>query len=557
MPTLRPILAAGILVLFSSCGDSPPVEEADQAPESTNEVSTEGTLEFTESLQQVVKHLGKGGVHYSLTNVEGDAEGFATIIDQIVAPMASGPDAVLPPSFSFGELLRDLHVHHVKAIGQSAHKEGSYWHNRAFFLTEGRRGGVLSLFGGKGKPFQAPTFVPADADLVIELELNLKQARDVAKKIASSFGPDTEKDLGEALGERLLEGSLTLGDFLGKFKVRLVVAAVIDPTQQIEISENFTVPGVKLVGRIDGAKWMWEAYSKFLAEESVTKSVDGLEMIINPEPLETPMGEIQPVLALEEETGSIWFSLREDYLQAVRSGETTLASSADYQKAVAGLPVNGNALVYNSSRLVAEFNKVYRAAQDELGNGTGEVGASVQMLKAFILPFADTEPQPFAGVISNNDEGVLIAMNGPTPIKGRSLVGSTATVAALASLATPQVYKALERAQMAENMNRARMAKIALDQYALSSDGNYPDSLDDLAKNENVETDADFLTMVCSDKEKRPWGYVKGLDTDSPDFFILLYGVEAVDGKRIVVQIDGSTKMIPDVNLEALLSAQQ
>lgn len=559
MMMTRVLILAGFLILLPSCRDSSSLNAEEQVPEvkGTAGPPQEGTLEFTETLQRVVKHLGKGGVHYSLTDVEGDAEEFGRIIDQVIGPMSSGPDAVLPPSFSFGGLLRDLNVDHVKAIGQSAHQEGDYWHSRAFLLTEGRRGGLLSLLGGKGKSFQAPTFVPADADLVIELELNLKQARDVAKKIATSFGPEAEQGLGEAFGEKLLEGSLSLGDFLGKFKVRLVVAAVFDQNQKIPLSEELTIPGVKLVARLDGAKWMWEAYHKFLAEDSDTKKADGLELLLTPEPMETPMGEVQPVLALDEETGSIWFSLHEEYLQEVRAGENTLASSSDFQKALKGLPEHGNALVYNSSQMVAELNKVYRLAQEDLAAQGGEQAAAMEVAKAFMLPFADIKPLPFAGVIANNEEGVLIAMNGPTPIKRRSVMGSTTTIAALAALATPQIYKALERARLAENISRARQVKLALETYASDFDGDYPPNLEAMVKSKTVDEGWEHRNMLCSDKQERPWGYVPGLTNLSPGDRILLYGAEESAGKRIVVFLDGSVLVKEEAEFQELLKLQK
>ena len=49
-----------------------------------------------------------------------------------------------------------------------------------------------------------------------------------------------------------------------------------------------------------------------------------------------------------------------------------------------------------------------------------------------------------------------------------------AIIVALASMATPQIFKALNRAAMAENVSNAKQVKLALDSFAMDNDGVYP-----------------------------------------------------------------------------------
>ena len=49
-----------------------------------------------------------------------------------------------------------------------------------------------------------------------------------------------------------------------------------------------------------------------------------------------------------------------------------------------------------------------------------------------------------------------------------------AIIVALAALATPQIFKALKRAALAEALNNVRQVKFALDGFATDFDGQFP-----------------------------------------------------------------------------------
>jgi prepilin-type N-terminal cleavage/methylation domain-containing protein len=49
-----------------------------------------------------------------------------------------------------------------------------------------------------------------------------------------------------------------------------------------------------------------------------------------------------------------------------------------------------------------------------------------------------------------------------------------AIIVALASMATPQIFKALKRAALADGVNNAKQVKLALDSFATDFDGQFP-----------------------------------------------------------------------------------
>jgi hypothetical protein len=504
-------------------------------------------------LREVAAHLGEGGAHYSVTNIAGDAEKIALVLDEIFAPMRK-EGGEFPPALNFEKLVRDLEIHRVTALGQSAHRVGDYWHNRMFLATGGHRDGLLSVLGGKGTPFVGPGYALPDTDLVVEIEVNLKQARDVAGTVADAFGPNESRQVREALAEEMLEGALTIGDFLGKFEMRLSVAVTLDPTKRIPVAEGVTVPGATLVARLDGGKWLWDSYHDILAEGAEELKRDGLEILMAPEPMDSPLGPIQPLLAMETASGSIWAALREEDLEKVRKvGGERLVGSASFRAAMAGLPAEGNALVFTSPRLMGELNRTLKEAEQNLPT---DAWAGIAMASAY-LPAMAGEPMPYAAVIANNDEGILLANNGPEPIKGQSMLGSSGMIVAFSAMATPQIFKALSRAQDAENVSKAKQVVLAQHTYAIDNDGSFAPSLEALIEARMLPADSPILSMTCGDKELRSWVCVPGLTNVSPSGQILLYGPEPSGGKRVVARVDGSVQLMPEAAFQELLAAQK
>ena len=99
-----------------------------------------------------------------------------------------------------------------------------------------------------------------------------------------------------------------------------------------------------------------------------------------------------------------------------------------------------------------------------------------------------------------------------------------AIIVALAALATPQIFKALKRAAMAEGINNIKQVKLALDSFAMDFDGQYPnsDTSRRLTGNEDEINDSNtgFRQLFWSgDTQSEKIFWVKGssVATRSPD----------------------------------------
>ena len=542
------ILTAGLFCV--SCGDK---GKSGGEGEGGENGSVGAVPKPSPALLQVAEYLGEPGAHYSLTDISGDAEKFAGVIDGLLESFReSGMGAEVPSGLNLERLVRDLNIHYVTAIGQSAHKVGSHWHNRMFLDTNGRRNGVLSVLGGEGREYVAPVYAPADADLVLEIELNLKEIRDIARRIATAFGPEARKGVADAFAEAVIEGGLTLGELFGKFEVRASLVVTLDPSNPISLGEGISVPSVSVIARLDRAKWVWDAFAEQLAEGFEQKSEGGLEMLVAPEPMETPMGVLSPVIAFERRSGAIWVALDQKDLGMARDeSKSNLAGSEEFQAAMAGLPEKGNALAFSSKRLAQELGKLVKNAERNL---EAEVATGIGMVTQFLLPDL-SQPQAYAAAIANNEDGVLLALNGPEAIKGTSMMGSTGTIVALSALATPQIFKALKRAELAENLNKARQVKFALDSYAADNDGEFPAMLSQLVPD---HMDAESFEALKPDTEEGTgnWMYVEGLKNLDRGDLIILFSPDVSDGKRIIVRVDGAARAVDEEEFQALIDEQ-
>jgi type II secretory pathway pseudopilin PulG len=99
-----------------------------------------------------------------------------------------------------------------------------------------------------------------------------------------------------------------------------------------------------------------------------------------------------------------------------------------------------------------------------------------------------------------------------------------AIIVALAALATPQIFKALKRAAMAEAISNVKQVKLALDSFAMDFDGQYPnaDTSKRLTGSEEEITDSNtaFRQLFWSgDTQSEKIFWVKGssVATNTPD----------------------------------------
>lgn len=146
-------------------------------------------------------------------------------------------------------------------------------------------------------------------------------------------------------------------------------------------------------------------------------------------------------------------------------------------------------------------------------------------------------------------------------VMGYIMTAMSLVVALVTALAYPQIQRALDRSDMAMNINNAKQIKLVLDSYAMDNDGAYPPDLDTLKAEQLYGTDLDALRYgERNDAFSSDWIYHGGYENVSrPDTIILASPVTLELGsntKRIVCTIDSAVRPIPETEYQQRIRDQ-
>ena len=144
-------------------------------------------------------------------------------------------------------------------------------------------------------------------------------------------------------------------------------------------------------------------------------------------------------------------------------------------------------------------------------------------------------------------------------VLGYVTTGFTVVWLALAALATPAIFKALERANMAENISNVRQIKLAADMYAMDHDGQYPPKVQLLEDTGYIHSLDELRYKDAKDKTRHDWLYTAGhANTDNPTIILFAGPMTESDGKkRIVCFLDSSSKPLPESDYQRQLRSQR
>lgn len=558
MKNILPFLAIAPLA-FTSCDDksAPQTGSASGAAAAPTAVNGGATPSFHSALGNVVGNLETNGSHFSVTHIDEDLKQLAKAADGLLDIARENSDEV-PPNLSAVDLLNNLGLSKIDAMGRSSRSTGGAWHNRLFVQTNGDRSGLLSAMGGEGSEWRAGEFAPADADLVVEIELNLRRIMETMKALSTSFGEEAEQGLAEAMREKIAEGGMTLGDLLGKTDLRATLIVSLDTEKRWSPGEGIQLPAMDAALRIERGMWLWKQFGEAIEAGAEVSESDGLKIIKAPEEMDTPMGKLRPIIVLDAAKDLIWASFTEDYLGKCRSSEMKLAGSDDYGLATTGFPEKGNGIFYVSGDFCSELVQQVRQAGKNLPEGSEEAAGFNAVIGLLGFPTDDAaSAHGYAWCVSNTKTGILCVGNSPFPDKGYGLMNSIAPISAMAGLAAPMVVKQRQKANQVMAVSNMRQLGLALFEYETEK-GQYPNQLSDLVDAGILDGEMlDQMTSCLIDGESRPLVYIPGLSSSGNPGIIILHTPAPIDGKRIVARIDNSVTSMPEDEFLELIGKQQ
>lgn len=501
-------------------------------------------VKLSERLTRIAGHLGEGGAHFSVTDSTDDLRNFGELIDQALGAL---PEGEVPFELKVEDIFDDLGLLALEGSGSSSHKVGEFWHNRTFFLTNGKHEGVLSLLGDEPEASIVSEFAPAGADFVMETTLDLREVERTYRKVAEAIGMDEEQEVGELLTNEVTGLGLSLADIFVDFTVRGALVFWMDDEKTFEASPGVQTPVPHFAARLDNAGLLWKMLKEELEgnEEVVIEEKDG-EWIVRPKEqrMEVPWGTAQPQLVWSPETNQMFVSWAEADLKLCRGEGAKLTSDADFKRATTGFPAATNGLIYISRQ------NLEKAAKG-VSQLVGEMPEEFQGVLNELMPHFETMVSQggFAGGFSVEKDGFLFVANLPFPLKGNSSllgVGGIATVATLAGIATPLIMQTKGNADAAVDMANMQAVADAQLLYKLKK-GGFAYTLKDLAAEKMIELDVageleeqGVVFMVKSSGEAGNGGMIAFLSSRASDDEVL---VAFGDGRVEVLSDDELGKL--------------
>lgn len=473
-------LAGAAAVFLSGCKDKPAPE-----PEGSGDAAAEPDAvapalpveggggdkvapaggEKISNFDAAAEHLDLGGEIFVYQDVEGQAAKAAALLRSVMEMAPDDqPEVAALKDFDWRGLFKDLGVMNIAAAGISSHQVDGRYLNKSYLHVPGGRRGVLRLFGRKAGEFETRNMAPANADLVIERELNLTEGYRVGRDLIKQFKePKAERNWKQLMGQKVADLGVTVGDVFQKLDTRVIVIARLSDTETIAIPDApIEVPKFDIYLSLDGMAWLFDKMLEQLPPEAVgaIEVGDGFRLLqLPPMPPEDPI--MSPLLRVNTESGRVSIATSVAFLAECESGEGGLFESTAFKAATAGLPTKGNGLTYVSEDVGVQVEKLLRDGIASAGGVPEEVVERGIGIAAKILPQLRSG---YARVSANLPDGILSVANSPTSWKQTALVLPLAAVG-LGGVSYATLQRTEARAEQFELMREQENAelKAALD----------------------------------------------------------------------------------------------
>lgn len=509
------------------------------------------------AFERVMQELQVGGRALRFDDTrEAGLVGLARMVDDIIAALPA-EELDIPSGFSFHGIITEAGLDGIHATGSSrVERESGRSDWRMFAWTPGGQDGLLGLMGRAAIGFRALEHAPADTDLMLEFELDLREIAERGIAMALRFGgPEAEAEMGAMLDEPMLPDGSTMRELMPKLQLRAWLLGRIDPDNVTVTHDDsgFPIPMMDAVLVLEDAGWLWEMLGVF-ADEIVAegmlpferRELDGAVEYAAFERLPPLPLKLQPVLRVEQDGQRVLLATSAGYLAEILSAPDALRSQPGYAIAAEGLPDGGNMLFYNSPRLQKFYtDAVAEAMAEDLAET--ELNVMAMVMTALMRPVDDGGGSLL--MWSNSEDGILLASSVPfsSPVAS---VSSVTTVAVLASFAVPVFNRVVARAQQAKAVNEARQIALGLRLYAQVNQGRFPDTLDDLVASGDLNPE--LASGIMIDGRLVPWLYRPGLSDSSPGATPVVMLAEPIGGIWIVAYVDASAQALPYADPESL-----
>jgi hypothetical protein len=306
----------------------------------------------SENFEVTSRYLELGGTVYMYMDVEGDIEGAAQLLNEVVAVVDEIPPRYKERLDAVG-IARHLGLTDVRAVGMSSHKYGDRYINKSFTRTVYPRTGLMRYFGGEPHPFEILELAPADAVLAFEMDINFEAFLDTLYILLKNVAEQNiVADVDRHLDSPIVPGSLTYRQLLSRMDTKMMGAVTLHPSKTMILPElNVEVPVVQAFFAIDNMGPLMDILVSKAGEIPVFSVWEDSEWqrIGVSEFLTEELLDYRPVIWRHKPTQRLYLATGADFLEERLQKKNGLGKGAVFQDIAATLPIErGNSLMYVS-----------------------------------------------------------------------------------------------------------------------------------------------------------------------------------------------------------------
>ena len=397
----------------------------------------------------VAKHLELGGLFFTYMDVDGDLASMGELGDRLLGIVRKSTPAI-PREMSAAKMIDALGFNCVKAVGMSSRKlDKDLFHNRALvYMPEGPKG-LMKLFGGKAAPFPLTSFAPADAGMAYQVEITLGALLETAEAVIKSMGQgDLLAQYKAVLSFPVPGTTMSAGEFIGKLNTRIMVVLRIDEGKKLSVpGAPVEIPGIQLMIAFEDIDFVMQPLLAMMGEnDAVTvEKGEGFTIMTPNSPMPGDLTYFKPALYHDQKSKRIILTSHLEMAKSAGKGDT-LAGNAEFKKATAGLPTEGNGLSYTTPQCMKAFVNFYSNMMEQSMKAGGVDGPPREMMD-IILSMFPTPSAPVASIYANVPEGMLFASNTDDNHKQTLMQVAAVPLAVLVAGATTAYSTTMEKAR--------------------------------------------------------------------------------------------------------------
>lgn len=503
------------------------------------------------SLSKALKYIDSEGAYVSVNDLSEDVRQIEPLLDKLELVLRSQREfREAPEELKLRDLFAKSKLGYLQAVSASSKKVGDGWVNKAFYDLAGEKGGLFSVFKGRGKEWGAYDFAPAGADLVVEFDLNVENLRETLEHLTSSLKP---QDRGQLLSmfDGTVKGDSQLEIVAAGLHPRVCLVGELDRNHYVAPEEEIQLPNANFMLRVEGMTQLWEHIEPKLLRMSKKSERDGL-VIYSLEKYEVNqkgnLPAFTPAFVLDKKADSIYFSTRIEYLEQALASKDKLGAVKEVKSLLENLSDSGNILSYVSHDLLSAIEELYnspigREMQYEAVDNPRD--AHEKAMAAYALKLVDRKIIPallkaksgYVMTLDLNDDGILMTSKTPMAMKGSWASSSILAVPIAGAIITPVIPKQIARSRATQAVNNAKDIYVCMRDYAFARGGETPDAGENKSSNEHFR----ILFETGAIRDEKPF-YVKGIEWARE-------GDENIDGEQALAKGENIFGYFPGANI--------